>query len=278
MNVRIKYYSFLLALPLVAFATSTGQTESQKAYTQKIADLQKEITQLKTQIIEQKKQIVQLKSELFSLKYGSETDGNKKSQFADEFQNIQLQIRRIQEENKRLLRLCELSGIDPKADPNDIKSQNTSHPPEKRPRPNNITVGKLFPDLRFEAFDGTPVDIDRLQGKVVLIDFWAVWCGPCIHEMPNLISLYNKYHNKGFEIIGISLDKNAVDLRTYLSQNQITWPQYYDGRGWDNIIASRFNVNGIPATVLIDRRGIVRYLNLRGDRLEEAVENLCKRQ
>ena len=278
MNSKIKHYIVLLTLPLIVFAASTGQPESQELLMQKIADLQKEITQLKTQTIEQRKQIVQLKSELFSLKYGSEADGNEKSQFADELQNIQSQIRQLQKENKRLIRLCELSDIDPKADPNDIKSENNPILPEKRPRPRYITVGQLFPDLRFKALDGTRVDIDKLQGKVVLIDFWATWCGPCIKEMPNVISLYNKCHDKGFEIIGISLDTDAVDLRTYLNQNQIKWPQYYDGKGWDNMIASRFNVNGIPATVLIGRQGIVRHLNLRGDQLEEAVQNLCQKQ
>jgi alkyl hydroperoxide reductase subunit AhpC len=94
--------------------------------------------------------------------------------------------------------------------------------------------------------------------------------------MPSVIALYNKYHDKGFEIIGISLDKDLVKFENYLSQNRITWPQYYDGKGWDNKISSRFGVMGIPATVLIDKNGIVRFTNLHGQYLENAVYTLCQ--
>jgi peroxiredoxin len=94
--------------------------------------------------------------------------------------------------------------------------------------------------------------------------------------MPNVIAIYNKYHEKGFEIIGISLDRDLDSLKNYLTKNQITWPQYYDGKGWDNMISTRFGIRAIPATVLIDKDGIVRYIDLRGEQLENGISTLCQ--
>jgi thiol-disulfide isomerase/thioredoxin len=263
----------ILFFSSLAFAASADQAETEESVLQKLDSQQQQIDKLKAETIEQRKQIVQLKSELFTLKYGSTTNDDGQSQIAAEFQNLQSQVRQLQKENKRLTKLCELSDIDPSADPNNIQQQNTLNNP---PRPNKIIVGQRFPRLKFKAVDNLPVDIDKLQGKVVLVDFWATWCGPCVKEMPNLISIYDKNREKGFEIIGISLDNDLVALKTYLSENQVIWPQYYDGKGWDNMISSRFNIRAIPFAVLVDRKGIVQYLNLRGQDLETAVEALCQ--
>jgi thiol-disulfide isomerase/thioredoxin len=273
MKLKIRPLIIILALPALAFAASADQAETEESLMQKLESQQQQIDKLKTEAIEQRKQIVQLKSELFTLKYGSPTNDNGQSKVADEFQNLQSQVNQLQKENKRLTRLCELSGVNPKSDPNNIQQQNTLN---TEPRPNKIIAGQRFPRLKFKAVDGLPVDIDKLQGKVVLIDFWATWCGPCVKEMPNLISTYHKHREKGFEIIGISLDNDLPTLKNYLNQNQITWPQHCDGKGWDNMISSRFNIRAIPFTVLIDRKGIVQYLNLRGQDLETAVETLCQ--
>jgi thiol-disulfide isomerase/thioredoxin len=138
----------------------------------------------------------------------------------------------------------------------------------------NIIIGQPFPELEFKDLNGDVMNIANLKGKVVLIDFWATWCGPCRKETPNLLSVYKEFRDKGFEIIGISLDKNLDTLKNYLEDHQIQWPQYYDGKGWDNAISRRFGVNGIPSTVLIDREGVVRYLDVRGTELEMAVASL----
>jgi thiol-disulfide isomerase/thioredoxin len=136
------------------------------------------------------------------------------------------------------------------------------------------------------AIGGEPVGFDvkslkgeRLtpsayRGKVLLIDFWATWCGPCIAEMPNVKSVYTKYHGKGFEIVGISLDQSRDKLDRYIASNGIEWPQYFDGKWWNNDVAVSYGIKSIPATFLIDKKGKIRYKSLRGRQLEAAVEEL----
>ena len=84
----------------------------------------------------------------------------------------------------------------------------------------------------FEDLKGDTINTRKLKGKVVLIDFWATWCGPCTAEVPNLVSVYQKYHEKGFEILGISLDRSRSQLVSFLEDHKMNWPQYYDGKGW----------------------------------------------
>jgi len=112
------------------------------------------------------------------------------------------------------------------------------------------------------------------KGKVLLLDFWATWCGPCKVEMPNVKRLYDKYNRAGFEIVGISLDRSRKDLDSYVDKNEIKWPQFFDGKYWQNDIAVQYGVRSIPATYLIDRQGKIRYKSLRGKQLEVAVEKL----
>ena len=137
-------------------------------------------------------------------------------------------------------------------------------------------VGKPFPELQFKSIDGNDISINKLRGKFVLIDFWATWCGPCKNEIPILVELYKKYHDKGFEIIGISLDRDLNGLKEFLRSNEIEWPQYFDGKSWNNKISSRFSISSIPSTILIDKDGIVLRRCLRGKKLKTAIEKLFK--
>jgi thiol-disulfide isomerase/thioredoxin len=115
---------------------------------------------------------------------------------------------------------------------------------------------KLKPvDLAFTALDGSAVDLAKLRGKVVLIDFWATWCPPCRDEIPGIVAAYKKYHGKGFEVVGISLDQDKAALTKYVADNKMPWPQYFDGKGWDNAISSRFGIQSIPAMWLIGKDG-----------------------
>ncbi len=120
-------------------------------------------------------------------------------------------------------------------------------------------------DLAFTALDGRNVDMSKLKGKVVLVDFWATWCPPCRGEVPNVKKTYDKYHSQGFEILGISLDKDKDSLTQFVAENKMDWPQFFDGQYWQNKYAKQFGIESIPTMWLIDKKGKLRDMNARED-------------
>jgi serine/threonine protein kinase/thiol-disulfide isomerase/thioredoxin len=136
----------------------------------------------------------------------------------------------------------------------------------------NIKLGQELP-IKFKAVDGRDVDLAALKGKVVLIDFWATWCGPCVVEIPKVISTYQKYHDKGFEIIGISFDSDKAALERMTKERGMTWPQYFDGKTWQNTFGTQFGIRAVPTMWLISKQGKVASLNARAD-LAAQVERL----
>jgi peroxiredoxin len=120
-------------------------------------------------------------------------------------------------------------------------------------------------ELQFTAVDGRSVDLARLKGKVVLIDFWATWCPPCVGEVPNVKKAYDQFHAKGFEIVGISLDKDKDKLTQFVADHKMEWPQFFDGLYWQNKYARQFGIESIPAMWLIDKKGALRVGDARPD-------------
>ncbi len=126
-------------------------------------------------------------------------------------------------------------------------------------------------DIKFKAVDGREVDLAAMKGKVVLVDFWATWCGPCVAELPHVLEAYTKMHDKGFEIVGISLDEDKGKLESFVKEKEIAWPQYFDGQGWKNAVSQKYGINSIPAMWLVDKKGNLVDMNAR-DGLAEKVE------
>ncbi|MGP8020541.1 MAG: TlpA family protein disulfide reductase [Limisphaerales bacterium] len=117
--------------------------------------------------------------------------------------------------------------------------------------------------LQFTAVDGREVDLARLRGRVVLVDFWATGCGPCVAELPRIKAAYDKFHAQGFEIIGVSCDTDKDRLNKFLHEKGLPWPQYFDGKGFDDKIAQSFGIDGIPHMFLVDKKGLLRFDNVR---------------
>jgi thiol-disulfide isomerase/thioredoxin len=128
--------------------------------------------------------------------------------------------------------------------------------------------------LKYTAMDGKEVDLAKMRGKVVLVDFWATWCGPCREEVPNVVAAYKKYHEKGFEVVGVSLDEDKEAVLTYTKEQNMTWPQHFDGKGWQNEVAVKYGIQSIPAMWLVDKKGMIRSTEARGEQLTALIEKL----
>lgn len=139
-------------------------------------------------------------------------------------------------------------------------------------------VGQKFTDFEMQTPEGKTVKMSDYvgKGKVVLIDFWASWCGPCRREMPNLVEAYKKYKNKNFEIVGVSLDQSGDSWKEAIKKLNITWPQMSDLKYWNCEGAKLYAVSSIPHTVLIDGDGIILARGLHGDELQQKLAEVIK--
>jgi len=137
-------------------------------------------------------------------------------------------------------------------------------------------VGSAAPDFREKATNGQVISLKDYRGKVVLLDFWASWCGPCRREIPNVVSAYRRFKGKGFVIIGVSLDINKSAMESFAREYKMDWPHIFDGRAWESKIGRLYGVTAIPATFLIGRDGRILAKDLRGRDLAPAIERALK--
>ena len=128
-------------------------------------------------------------------------------------------------------------------------------------------------EVAFTSIDGKSVSLASMKGKVVLIDFWATWCPPCVEEVPHVVATYRKLHDRGLEIIGISLDENSETVRQFCQAHDMPWEQYCPSQGEPNEIAHRYQIESIPTMWLVDRDGRLATTNAR-ENLEEKVQSL----
>ncbi len=139
-------------------------------------------------------------------------------------------------------------------------------------------VGQKYTDLAMPDTKGKTMRLSQYIGKnkYTLVDFWASWCGPCRAEMPNVVKAYNTYHEKGFDVIGVSFDNNKAAWTKAIAQLKMPWHHMSDLKGWGSAAAAAYNVKGIPANVLIDRQGTIVAKDLREEALQEKLAELLK--
>ncbi len=136
-------------------------------------------------------------------------------------------------------------------------------------------VGIPAPDIEMNDINDKPLKLSSLKGKVVLVDFWASWCGPCRRENPNVVGLYNKYKSKGFEVYSVSLDQDKGKWLKAIADDNLNWPSHVsDLQGWANAAARMYSVSSIPQTVLLDKDGNILARNLRGEQLNDKLKSI----
>lgn len=142
---------------------------------------------------------------------------------------------------------------------------------------NKLAVGTAAPEINMNTPEGKPLALSSLKGKVVLIDFWASWCGPCRAENPNLVTAYKKYVDKGFDIYSVSLDKDGEKWKQAIQKDNLTWKNHVsDLKFWQSPVVALYNFNAIPTNVLIDKKGNIIAKNLRGEDLDKKLAEVFK--
>ncbi len=138
-----------------------------------------------------------------------------------------------------------------------------------------LAIGTEAPEIDLPGVDGKNIKLSSLRGKYVLIDFWAAWCGPCRRESPNMVEVYKKYNQKGFEIYSVSLDKSKDAWTAAIEKDKLgAWAHVSDLKYWNSVAAKEYGVDGIPFTVLLDKEGKIIEKGLRGEKLKEKLAEL----
>lgn len=139
-----------------------------------------------------------------------------------------------------------------------------------------VAIGQVAPDFTLNTPAGEPLSMHSIKGKVKVIDFWASWCGPCRGENPNVVKIYNEFHPKGLEILGVSLDNSQEAWTKAIEDDKLAWYQVSDLKGWANEAAQLYGVSSIPHMIILDENNVIVAKNLRGEKLKEKIAELLK--
>lgn len=168
----------------------------------------------------------------------------------------------------------ELEKIIQEFDPSIANTRYIKHLQARIDRFKRIEIGKVAPDFILNDTLGHPLALSSLRGKYVMVDFWASWCRPCCEELPEVVELYNKYNEKGFEILGVSLDSEGDKWKKAIKKYNMIWPNVSDLKFWDSEVAHLYNISSLPNNIILDPEGRIIAKNLHGEELNYKLEEL----